>query len=301
MDPYEDFEAFTAAVEEGSVSAGARRLGLPRATLSRQLSRLEARLGVRLAHRDTRRFELTEAGATLYARARAIVADAYAATEAVARLDDVPRGLLRVSTPPMPGAGLADLFLSFTDRWPEVRLEVLSTTEHVDLRAQRVDVALRAGVLTDPDLVARVVWHTQERCVAAPAYLAARGRPQTLADLADHDCLVGFDRGVAPATTWPTRDGDAVRVKGRLVTNDLQLRVAACVRGQGLGLLPDVVALRHLRDGALVEVLEGQLGRDTTLALVYVERTFLDPKVRAFIDHAVAWSATRSLGEISGT
>ena len=298
MDPYEDFEAFTAAVEEGSVSAGARRLGVPRATLSRQLSRLEARLGVRLAHRDTRRFELTEAGATLYERARAIVADAYAATEAVARLDGVPRGLLRVSTPPMQGVGLGDLFLSFADRWPEVRLEVLSTTEHVDLRAQRVDVALRAGALTDPDLVARVVWHTQERCVAAPAYLAARGVPSTVDDLASHECVVGFDRGVTPATTWPTPTGARVRVQGRLVANDLQLRVEACLRGQGIALLPDVAVRGALREGALVEVLRGALGRDTTLALVWVERSFLDPKVRAFVDHAVAWFQTWTPGDL---
>ena len=135
---------FLAIVQAGSISAAARELNLPRATLSRRLSNLEADLGVRLVHRTTAKLTLSRAGRELSQRAVRVVADAEAAWQAVQRLDDAPRGLLRVS---VTGPHFSDLFINLLKDFPEVRLEVMSTTRHVDLIAEGVDVA----IVQDPD------------------------------------------------------------------------------------------------------------------------------------------------------
>src|SRR5690606_25905690 len=139
----EGFEGFVEIVERGSLTAAADALGLPRATLSRQLTRLEERLGVRLLHRTTRKVTATRAGEALYERARRVVDEARAAVEEVRRHDDVPRGLLRVTTPPTYDGFLAEPLLSFVERWPGVQLEVDASARTVDLIAEGFDAAIR--------------------------------------------------------------------------------------------------------------------------------------------------------------
>lgn len=280
------FELFVRIVEAGSISAAARESGTPRETLSRHLSRLEARLGVRLLHRDTRRLVPTRAGEELYRRARPLVAAAVEAAAAVRTLDDTPRGLLRVSVPPG-GRLFSQLCVSFLDRYPEIQLEVLSSSRFVDLVAERVDVAVRAGRIRDPSLVARKLWATDLVAVASPAYLAARGRPHTLDDLAHHDCILGYEAGARPEATWPTTDGGSVPVSGRLASNHLDLRHQAVLAGQGVAVLAQPFAADALATGALEVVLPGVIGARTSMALVFVERAFMLPKLRAFVDHVV--------------
>lgn len=284
----EGFEVFVRIVEHGSVSAAARALEQPRETLSRRLARLEARLGVRLLHRETRRLTLTLAGEELYRRASPLVAAAQEANAAVRRLDDEPRGLLRLSLPPEGGL-LAEMCLDFADRYPEVQLELISTARFVDLVAEQVDVALRAGTLGDPALVARRLWATDLVAVATPAYLEGWGRPASPADLADHACILGYEEGLRPERRWPLLAGGTVAVKGRIATNNLRLRRIAIERGEGIGLMPRFLVEEALRSGQLEPLLEGQVGGSTGMAVVFVERAFMLPKVRAFVDHAVAW------------
>jgi len=191
---------FLMVVREESISAAARSLNLPRATLSRRMSALEADLGVRLIHRRTNRLTLTEAGKELHLRAQRIVEDVADAWNAVRRLDDTPRGLLRVS---VTGPHFAKLFTGFLQDFPEVRLEVQSTTRHVDLLSEGVDVAIRIGPVEDQNLIAR--WLHTDRLVAAasPAYLERHGSPAHPEDLPNHTCIVGF-AGASPTTrSWP--------------------------------------------------------------------------------------------------
>ena len=298
------FEVLVAVVDAGSISAASRALDLPRETLSRRLGRLESRLGVRLLHRGSRRLVLTRAGEVLVARARPVVEAAREAVEAVRQLDEVPRGVLRMSVPPGAGASLmAGIVLDFQRQWPEVRVEVLATSRHVDLVGEGVDVALRAGVVKDPNLVARRLFASDVLAVAAPAYVAQRGLPQTLSGLAEHACLLAMDGDLRPVRRWPTRNGEPVPVTGTLTTNDMGLLLAAAVSGDGIALLPRVFAASSLADGTLVPVLPGVLGGDTFLGLVFVERAYLPPKVRLFVDHVVAWferegvAFQRALGE----
>jgi DNA-binding transcriptional LysR family regulator len=284
----EGFEVFVAVLDAGSISAAARELGVPRETLSRQLARLEDRLGVRLAHRGARRLLPTAAGEALLARARPLVLAAKEAEAAVRRLDDTPRGLLRVSVPPNGGAAfIADIALPFLDRWPEVRLELIATTRHVDLVAEQVDVALRAGEVRDPSLVARRLWSSRLVGVASPTYARARGLPERPAELSDHDCVLGADAGVRTQVRWPLMAGGQVPVSGRIASNDLGVQLRATLAGHGIGLLPAPFAREAIEDGALLPVLPEHLGLRTSMSIVYVERALMPAKVRAFVDHIV--------------
>jgi len=282
----EDFEEFVAIVDNGSLTAAAEVLGLPRATLSRRLARLEQRLGVRVLHRTTRRIALTAPGQELYARARRVVEAAREAEDAVRRLDGVPRGLLRVSLPDqMPQGLLAGWLDAFMVAHPEVRLEVVASSVHVDLVGEGFDVALRVGAIEDRSLIVRTLGNDLRIAVASPAYLAARGTPETPDDLSDHDCLVGFRAGSVPEQRWPLTAGGWVSVSGTLSTNQMGVRLEAARLGRGIALVVERLAHRAIADGELVHVLPGVVGRRERLSLAYPDRTFLDPKVRAFVDH----------------
>ncbi len=274
---------FTAILEAGSIAGGSRRLNLPRATLSRRLSALERELGVRLLHRRTRRLVLTPAGEELLGRARRIVADADAAWSAVRRLDDTPRGLLRVSV-----SSILDpsLFTDFLRDFPEVEIEVRASTRHVDLIADGVDVAIRFGEVTDADLIVRKVHQSRSVVVGSPAYLSDRPPPSHPDELADRECVVGFAGGWTPARRWPLRAGGTVPVGGRLAGNAVSLARAAALAGLGLALLPERMVRADIEEGLLVAVLEDVVGGDLPVSVVYADREFIDPKVRAFVDRA---------------
>ena len=275
-------QEFAEVVAAGSISGAARALGLPRATLSRRLSALEAELSVRLLHRGTRRLVLTPAGEELHRRARRIVADADEAWAAVRRLDDVPRGLLRVSVTKM----LPKLFTDFLHDYPEVQLEVRVTTRHVDLVAEGVDVAVRFGEVKDPNLIVRRLLTDRLIVVGSPRYLGLRGHPRHAEDLAQHDCIVGFAGEWAPSRTWPLRAGGTVRVGGRLAGNDIGLIRTAARDDLGLALLASGLIASDLEEGRLVAVLEDIVGADTPVNIVYADREYIEPKVRVFVDRA---------------
>lgn len=275
---------FLEVTRAGSISAAARSLGLPRATLSRRMSALEAELGVRLIHRRTTRLALTHAGEELRLRAQRIVVDAKAAWDAVRRLDDTPRGLLRVS---VTGPHFLHLFTQFLCDFPEVRLEVQSTTRHVDLLAEGVDVAMRVGNIRDKNLIARHVHSDRLVVVGSPAYLERRGYPTGASDLASHDCIVGFAGEWTPSMAWPLWDGGQVHVSVRLSANEIGLIHEAVLDGLGLALMPSTVVADNIRAETLHLVLKDIVGAELPISLVYADREFLDPKIRVFVDRAL--------------
>ncbi len=297
-----ELQAFVAIVEAGSVAAAARELNLPRATVSRRLARLEERLEARLLHRTTRKQGLTDAGEELFRHARSILAAVRDATDALRREDGVPRGLLRVSLPPA-DPRLQPLIPEFLQAFPEVSVEVEYGTRYVDLVAESVDVALRAGQSPlSEGLIAKRLATMCAQPYASPAYLEQHGTPKTPADLANHSCLLSFAEGVRPITHWPLRTPDSaepgagsdrIRVHGRLVSNDLGTLVTACAMGLGIALLPDRFVIET--DVELVPVLEGVVGADGHMSIVYAEREFMPPAVRAFVDFASDWLRSRFL------
>lgn len=283
--PTDGLFEFVQIVEHGSISRAADALGVPRPTLSRRLSELEASFGVRLIHRTTRRLTLSEAGQALYARARRVIADAEAAADDVRRQDGVPRGLLRVSMPPSLGIWLLGrTVVRYMAQWPETSLEVVTTARHVDLVAERVDVAVRAGRIRDGSLVARRLVDIEIRAFAHPAWVESLGYPLTLETLARTPCIRGFMAGETPETHWPTLDGGSIAISGRIATNDPIQALMAAMGKQGVALLPVSVAEPALKRGSLVPVLTDVVGTDGSLNVVYPSREFLEPKVRAFVD-----------------
>ncbi|HVK63969.1 MAG TPA: LysR family transcriptional regulator [Polyangium sp.] len=290
-DPLETSEllAFAKTVEARSLSRAAVELGVPRATISRRLARLEERLGVRLLRRTTRSLALTDAGEALHRHARIVLEAVHHAEACVRKTDDAVRGELRVSVPPMNGTSFGTMICDFARRYPEVRLHIHSTTQHVDLQRGGYDVALRASTDLEPGLVARRLARHPVLAVASPAYLEAHGTPRTRRDLRHHRCLMGFVRGELPQTQWPF-SGGKFQVEGALFTNDIHLLCDAALEGLGIALLPQVLVQPHLESGALVHVLPGAIQAESHIAVVYPEREFLPPQVRAFIDAVVAWA-----------
>ncbi len=291
-DPVETAEltAFVKAVECHSLSRAAAELGIPRATLSRRLARLEERLGARLLRRSTRSLTLTDAGESFHRHAR-IALDAVANAEAsVRQVDDAVRGDLRVSVPPIVTDSFRSLLCTFAERHPEVRLLVDFSSRLVDLRRDGYDVALRASSSElEPGLIARPLSREPIVAVASPAYLAAHGTPRTRRDLAQHRCLMGFARGELPQSHWGVGNSK-VHVEGVLFSNELGLLRDAAVRGLGIACLPLMVVHADLESGALVPVMLDLLRGEAVVAVVYPERQFVPPAVRAFIDAIVEWA-----------
>lgn len=296
VDPVETSEllAFTRAVEAKSLSRAAAELGVPRATVSRRLQRLEERLGARLLRRTTRSLALTPAGDTFYRHAR-IVLDAVQSAEASVRsTGPTIAGDLRVSVPPMLDEGFFAMLTAFAKAHPAVRLSVHFSSRHVDLRRDGYDVAVRAGTAIEPGLVARTLGRTRLVAVASPEYLAAHGTPRRRKDLAAHRCLLGFARGELPQTHWPL-GGAQVHVQGMFFTNEIRLLADAAMRGLGIALLPRTLVDDALARGTLVQVLPGVLEDESRIAIVYPERELVPPQVRAFVDAVIAWAPNMPL------
>ena len=287
MGTADGFEEFVAIVDGGSVSAAAEALGLPRATLSRRLARLEERLGVRLLHRTTRRMTLTPGGEILHRKASRLVEAAREVEAEVRRLDGIPRGLLRVSTPTGTNTRFAGWIVEFLQHYPEVSVELIPSNVHVDLVADGFDLALRRGTIDDGSLIARTINIDATVAVASPAYLAVAGTPASPEALAEHSCIVGYRAGKLRELRWPLLDGGSVPVTGRLMTSDMQLRLEAVKRDLGIAMISEYLANAEIQQGTLIHVLPDLVGRRDRVSLVYADREFLDPKIRAFVDFLV--------------
>ena len=279
-----DLLVFTRVVNAGSFTAAAVVLGLPKSTVSRRLSRLEERLGVRLLQRTTRKLNLTDAGRTLYVRSARIMSDLEDAERAVTEMREEPRGRLRV-TAPVELPAMPQLVTDFLDRFPDVQIDLDLTNRYVDLVEEGFDVAVRAGQLSDSSLVARKIGDTRRSLVASPVYVARRGTPQNIGDLADHDCVL-FGRWSTNAT-WtlsgpqgPTK----LQVKGRISVNHLDAARHAALTGFGIALLPVDWVADDLAAGRLLSVLPDASPPPGSLWAVYPSRKHVPAAVRAFID-----------------
>lgn len=282
-----DALVFAQVVDDGSFTAAARALGLPKSTVSRRVSRLEERLGVQLLRRTTRRLSLTDAGRAFYRGAhQASEALAEAERMATAQLDE-PVGRLRVTAPVELGTDTFEALLGFAETYPRVQLDLELTNRYVNMVEEGYDVALRGGLPPEGTLTGRLVVPTLVWVVASPAYLRARGTPATPADLADHDGVI-FPRW-APGGAWTLTgpDGREVQatVRDRLTVNNLEGVRRALLAGLGVGLMLE----RHCRDdvaqGRLTRVLSDHDQGGPGLWVVYSRTRYLSAKVRAFVDY----------------
>ncbi len=233
-----DVEVFVRVVENASFTAAAGRLGLPKSSVSRRVSRLEQRLGVRLLQRTTRSLTPTAAGQLYYDRVSRLFQELDQVDAAIAGLGERPQGALRISAPVTFLAILPDLFFEFSARYPEVRLEVALEDRFVDLVAEGFDLALRGGKPPDPSLVGQRILDSDMQLLASSAYLQQRTRPTKPADLADHDCLVHGMRSPAAWSFESPLGSEVVKLRARLRSNNVLLLLEAARRGLGVARLP---------------------------------------------------------------
>ncbi|KAB0884824.1 LysR family transcriptional regulator [Cronobacter muytjensii] len=284
--------AFTKTVDAKSLSRAAAELGVPRATLSRRIAQLEKKLGTRLLLRTTRSLALTEPGAVFYKEAIIALEAIKQAEQSVSRSGDCLRGELRVSFPPGMKKSFRTMLCEFIAQHPLLRVHVHTSSHHIDFRSGGFDVALRASSQMQPGLIARTLFRDPVIAVASPDYLSGRGVPVTLDDLSAHQCLMGFARGELPEMYWPLLSGERIKVDGAFFSDDISLLCEAAINNRGIALLPEELIGEHLQQGALVPVLRGIIGTEMQIAVVYPDRHFLLPQVRAFIEAVVSWVAS---------
>ena len=287
-----DVAIFVQVVRCGSFAEASRRLGVPPNTLSRRVQQLEAQLGTRLMQRSTRHLTLTSAGQVFLERCSGAVEGLMDAGEELQAVNQEPSGLVRVAAP-------ADFFDFFAMEWlteflaahPKVRVDFVLSDGRADLIADRIDVALRGGILEDSSLFARKVLDAgNDGLVASPAYVARQGVPDTLQDLAGHDCLVfGHPSGKA---TWRVTGPDGaqaeVQVSGRFSGNTAQALRKAALAGLGIALLPSTLTQRDLRAGLLVPVLPEYRRQGHGVHMVYPSRRYLPLAVSAFMELVIS-------------
>jgi DNA-binding transcriptional LysR family regulator len=285
-----DLRTFVQVIERGGFAAASKDLGITPSGVSKLVTRLEDRLGVRLLHRTTRRLSLTPEGETYHVRARDILAAIDDAEAEVSRAGQQPRGRLRVNCLPAFALNQPVPILSdFLARYPEVELELAVTDRVIDLLAENADVAIRTGPVDDPSLVVRKFGEIQRGLFASPEYLAHRGTPRTPEQLRDHDCIV---LRLSPSSLrWPFRINGKLRIidiRSRVLVDSGEAALRLAIAGGGITRLADLISAQALGEGRLKSVLtESHVVEPVPLSAVYPQGRHRMPKVRAFLDFLV--------------
>ena len=289
MDRFLEMQTFCAVVDAGSFVRAADTLGFSKAAVSRHVGDLEARLGVRLLHRTTRRLSLTEEGEVFHARCRELLAGVEEAEAELGSRSGAARGLLRINVPVTFGIlHLAPLWGAFRELHPQIRLDVTLSDRVVDLVEDGYDLAIRIATLPSSTLISKRLASTRMVLCASPQYLEARGVPRRPADLADH-AVIGYSH-------WSTGDewqfeGPTGRVSVKtdpwMRSNSGDTCRAAALAHQGVILQPTFVVGTDLAAGSLVELLPGFRSIELGIYAIYPTRKHVAPKVRALIDFLV--------------
>lgn len=278
-----EINLFVHVVRAGSFTGAGRTLGVPKSTVSRRVSSLEERLGLRLLERTTRKLRLTEAGRAYYERCRRAVEELEEADRDVHAFDDEPRGVLRMTAPH--GAVdelLGPALVAVLREHPEVHVELELTDRTVDLVEEGFDLALRGGPLADSSLVVRRLISEPARLFAHGDYLARRGTPTHPRELTGHDCLY-FPYPGREATWSLVRDDERVDVDvvARLSCNSSEMTLLAAREALGIALIPRFRGTRLDADDLVPVLPEWQGAVASGVSVVYPSRRFLTPKVRA--------------------
>ncbi|MDF2598478.1 MAG: LysR family transcriptional regulator [Methylobacterium brachiatum] len=282
-----DYVYFAEVVAHGGYAAAGRALREPKSKLSRRISALEARLGVRLIERSSRRFRVTEVGQSFYERCRAMMLEAERAEALVAEAQAEPHGRIRMSCPANLAKVISAIARGFLARYPKVQLQLVVTDRAVDLIEERVDLALRVrrALTSDASLTMRVLGNSRWILVASPQTASQLGAD--IADLATFATLGTNDE--AGEVTWTLeRDDGAVHVlrhEPRMTCADYAVLCDAAADGLGVAFLPDHACAAHVASGKLVRIFRDWRSKDGIVHLVFTTRRGLPPAVRALIDH----------------
>ncbi|WP_448044984.1 LysR family transcriptional regulator [Bradyrhizobium liaoningense] len=283
-----EMQVFLRVVEAGSYSEAARRLLMTPSTVSKLIGRIEARLGVRLFERSTRRLSLTFEGRMYHEKSVALLAELDGIERGISQGAAAAGGTIRINTTISFGIlGLEPLLPAFWKDHPDIVVDLSLSDEVVDLYLDRTDVAFRVGPLQDSAMVARRIGVVKRRIVASPDYLNRLGEPKMIEDLTRHNCL-GFNfRRSAPV--WPLKESGRIAdraISGPLLANNAQTLRRMAISGIGLARLADYHVRDDIAAGHLVEVLEGTAGDEEQIHALYHGGPRLPFRVKAFLDFA---------------
>ena len=289
MQDLNDFVWFVKVVDYGGFAAAGRALDLPKSRLSRRIAQLEERLGVRLIHRTTRQFTVTEVGQTFYQHCKAMMVEAEAAEEAVAALQAEPRGVVRITCPiTLLHVHVGPMLARFMARYPGINLQLEATNRRVDLVGEGVDIAIRVRPrpFDDSDLVLRVLADRGHCLVAAPALIQRLGEPVVPSELSAWPGL-SMNEGKHIhkwALSGPGGAKAEIHYHPRLITTDMLALREAAMAGIGVVQLPVLMVKDQLASGELVRVLNAWEPRREVIHAVYPSRRGLLPSVRTLVD-----------------
>ncbi|HEU0204867.1 MAG TPA: LysR family transcriptional regulator [Burkholderiaceae bacterium] len=305
MDHFKQIATFVQVVQRGSLSAAARHEGVAPALVSRRLDGLEARLGVKLLQRTTRRVTLTPEGASFVENCQRILQELQDAETAVAARGTVATGQIRVTAPAGFGRRfVAPLVASFASLHPRINVVLDLSDRIVDLVAEGIDCAVRFGDQADAALVRTLIGQSHRAVVASPSYLRRHGTPQAIDDLQRHHCLTLAENNSIAQRAWvfQGRSGpSAVRVSGNLTCNDGAVLHAWSLAGLGLAWRSLWEVGEDLTAGRLVQVLDELAAPAIPIYCVMPARKHLPVRVRLFVEHVkAAFAAPELLAALAG-
>ncbi len=283
---------FVEVVNGGSFTQAALTSGHSTSYISKEINKLESRLGVRLMHRTTRSLRLTPEGEVYFQQCQQIIDDAEQAHNILSGGQAQPKGTLRISCPTsFAMARMQTIFSDFINLYPEVNLELDLNNRKVDMIAEGFDILIRASrQLDDSSLISRKVYSSEGILVASPSYLEKHGRPTKPAELSQHQAIT-YSHSKQP-NLWQFTDQqgqiESVLVNSRVQTNSSELEVSLCVAGHGVMLMPRFNFNGELERGDLVELLTEYQRPEINVYVVYPSRKHMSAKVRSFIDFTCA-------------
>ncbi len=295
MDKLTSMNVFVRVAKAGSFAGGARELDISRAMATKHIMQLESSLGTRLFNRTTRSLSLTDVGTSYLERCQQVLLDVEEMEAAVTHLQTEPRGVLKISAPPVIGAShITRAVASFLKIYPDLTVDLILQSNHGDLIDEGIDIAICLGALDDTSMVARRLASSSMVVCGAPDYLARYGIPETPEDLLAHSCLVNW--ASSPRNKWQFKGETGytvINVSGRMQANVADAIRIAAIDGLGLVMLASYVVSRDIEKGKLKVVLENYTLPPLDINAVYPHRKYLSAKVRCFLDFLQDWLGTQ--------
>lgn len=291
IDRLDSMRVFVTALNEGSLARAGQRLVRSPAAITRAIAALEHHVGTALLHRTTRKLQLTEAGERYAVVCRHVLAQLDEADLSAAGERATPRGVLTVTAPVMFGTRLLrPIAGEFLRHYPDVQIRLLLLNRLTNLVDEGIDIGLRIANLQDSSLIALRIGEVHRVLCASPSYLARRGRPESISDLANHDCIAIEPASPEDIWSFPPAPGRkmarTVRIRPRLMVNSDEAAVSAAVDGEGVVRILSYKIQQEVCDGRLIVLLPNDQPPPVPVSLVASEHRLMVSKVRAFMDFA---------------
>jgi DNA-binding transcriptional LysR family regulator len=296
MDKLTSMTVFVRVAKTESFSCAAKDLTMSRAMVTKHIMQLEQELGIRLFNRTTRKISLTEIGMCYLERCQQVLQDIDEMEMAMTSLHSQPRGVLKMSAPPVFGiTHIAPALAEFLKLYPDLTVDLLLKSNRSDLIEEGLDMGIFLGVIEDSSLIARPLGKTAAVVCGAPSYFARYGKPQTPNDLKSHSCLINW--AMSPRNEWHFKSANGektvVKVTGRMQANVADPIKTAAVNGLGLIMLPKYIVAKDIAKKKLEIVLENYSNPPLEINAVYPHRKYLSAKVSVFLDFLQNWLRNR--------